>query len=358
MRILALLSGLLAAGVWLYVGLVLGDQLSPFLALWQPDGTEQMAARAIWFGVPVLAVLGGFLALASGYGAALLLATAGAGWFAIGSLGGAGGPGLATLIPMGLSAFGAILAILGRKPPEPEGPPFMRRDRGVPVPDDGDRPARAGGALVFFVALNTVLVLLVAGSVGYFVYRDYVLEARPLPWQTGTAVAVATTPAAPTPSGPAPAGARQQTAVAQPTAIPVAAATTDVFAYCRTVGTVDFPDHRYSGPLVPPVVATAIGAPPSASPDRVRWRCLDGAVMACGSYDRVACAMTPSLNEMLEFCSRRPGTRNLLAPNGTWSCEGTRPTIPPGDNWPVDARGFFPGAWVNVAANRAGAAPG
>ncbi|MGV3650615.1 MAG: hypothetical protein ACO1OK_04275, partial [Devosia sp.] len=213
------------------------------------------------------------------------------------------------------------------------------------------------GALVFFVTLNTVLVLLVAGSVGYLIYRDYVVEDRPLPWETGRVAGLATAPATPTPGAPA-GPQRQQPATAQPAATPASAGTADVFAYCRSVGTVDYPDHRYSGPLVPAVIATAIGAPPSATPDRVRWRCLDGGVLACGSYDRVACAMTPSLNEMLEFCARRPGTRNLLAPNGTWSCEGTRPTIPPGDNWPVDSRGFFPGAWITVAANRTGAAPG
>ena len=361
MRILALLSGVLAAGVWLYVGLVLGDQLTPFVALWPPDGTEQMVARATWFGVPALAVLGGFLALASGYGAAVLLATAGAGWFAIGSLGGAGGPGLATLVPMGLAAFGAILAILGRRPPEADGAAFIRRDSRLSVRDEAEPAARTSGGLVFFVALNTVLVLLVAGSVGYFIYRDYVLDGRPLPWDGMGATNIAAAPGA---GAAAPAGPGQMTQLRQQTASPQPATTApstglaDVFAYCRSVGTVDYPDHRYSGPPVPVVVATAIGAPPSATPDRVRWRCLEGAVMACGSYDRVACAMTPSLNEMLEFCARRPGTRNLLAPNGNWHCDGTRPIIPTGENWPVDSRGFFPAAWVNVPANRAGPAPG
>jgi hypothetical protein len=53
---------------------------------------------------------------------------------------------------------------------------------------------------------------------------------------------------------------------------------------------------------------------------------------------------------MMEFCTRNPGARNLQAPNGSWSCEGTRPVIPPDQNWPVDSRGFLPQAWVRVPA--------
>jgi hypothetical protein len=38
----------------------------------------------------------------------------------------------------------------------------------------------------------------------------------------------------------------------------------------------------------------------------------------------------------------------MLAPNGSWFCKETEPQIPEGQSWPVDARGFLPGAWVAI----------
>ncbi|MGN6487704.1 MAG: hypothetical protein ACTHLT_07765, partial [Devosia sp.] len=74
----------------------------------------------------------------------------------------------------------------------------------------------------------------------------------------------------------------------------------------------------------------------------------DGAVYACASFDWPVCAMTPTAEEMLDYCQSHAGAARLLAPNGTWSCEGTRPRLPEGASWPVDARGFFPRAWIRV----------
>ena len=70
--------------------------------------------------------------------------------------------------------------------------------------------------------------------------------------------------------------------------------------------------------------------------------------MGCASFDWPICALTPSVSEMVEFCTQNPGAQGLQAPNGSWSCQGTRPTIPQGENWPVDARGFLPGAWIVI----------
>ena len=41
-------------------------------------------------------------------------------------------------------------------------------------------------------------------------------------------------------------------------------------------------------------------------------------------------------------------TPSLPAPNGSWSCNGKHPVIPRDQKWPVDARGFYPGAWIIV----------
>lgn len=123
----------------------------------------------------------------------------------------------------------------------------------------------------------------------------------------------------------------------------------DPFSYCTAVGTVDFPDRRYAGPPVVTGIAAALRVPESSSPDRVKWRCYEGAVMACAAFDRPVCALTPTVAEMVEFCAQNPDTPSLLAPNGNWSCDGTQPIIPEDQNWPVDARGFLPSAWQVVA---------
>lgn len=122
----------------------------------------------------------------------------------------------------------------------------------------------------------------------------------------------------------------------------------DPFDYCAAVGTIDFPDSRYTGPAVGRAIADALRVPIASSPDRVRWRCVDGAVLGCASFRGPSCAMTPSVAEMVEFCVRNPNAKDLLAPNGTWSCAEGAPQIPQGQPWPVDSRGFLPGAWAAI----------
>lgn len=366
MRIFALICGVVAAGLWLGVGLYASDLLTPFLALWNADATEQMVARIIWFGVPGLAALGGLLVLANVFVGAGLLVLAAGGWFAIGSLS-PSGPDLATLVPMGLALFAAILAVLGRRGSGEE-TPVAAAEPSAPRGFSGDHAERRGRGLAVLVGLNSLVTLVLVGMLGFIVYRDYVVDGRALPWETtrvASAAAPAATPARPSGSGAASAGpgmvvgipSTQRNLPGLPGATPTPAAaasaggaTADIFSYCRQVDTIDYPDHRYTGPSVPPAVIAALGAPPSASADRVRWRCLDGAVLACATYDRPVCAMTPSVGEMMELCARRPNAANLLAPAGLWRCEGTRPVIASGENWPVDARGFLPGAWRPITA--------
>lgn len=123
---------------------------------------------------------------------------------------------------------------------------------------------------------------------------------------------------------------------------------TDPFSYCAAMGTIDFPDRRYAGPAVALAIVETLRVPASSPPDRVKWRCVDGSVWACASFDWPVCAMTPSLTEMVEFCAKNPNAIGLQAPSGNWSCEGTRPVIPEGENWPVDERGFLPSAWIEI----------
>lgn len=147
--------------------------------------------------------------------------------------------------------------------------------------------------------------------------------------------------------GPAATVAEAQMPAATVT-VPVTGTFNDPFAYCSAVRTIDYIDSRYIGPRFTAEIADALRVPLQSAPDRVNWRCVDGVIYACASFDWPACAMTPTAQEMVDYCQRNPGVTRLLAPNGTWSCEGTRPRIPEGASWPVDARGFFPNAWIPV----------
>ncbi|MBK8082353.1 MAG: hypothetical protein IPK28_00175 [Devosia sp.] len=122
----------------------------------------------------------------------------------------------------------------------------------------------------------------------------------------------------------------------------------DPHAYCDAVRTIDYVDRRYEGPRFTSDIAEALRVPLRSAPDRVSWRCVDGVVYACASFDWPVCAMTPTAEEMLEYCRRNPAVGRLLAPNGTWSCEAGKPKLPDGASWPVDERGFFPPAWIPV----------
>lgn len=122
----------------------------------------------------------------------------------------------------------------------------------------------------------------------------------------------------------------------------------DPFAYCSAVKTIDFPDRRYVGPNLTGDIAKALNVPESSSPDRARWRCVDGALLGCASFRGASCALTPTMAEMRAYCEQNPNAQNLQAPNGSWSCIETTPEVPAGASWPVDARGFLPGAWVEI----------
>ncbi len=75
------------------------------------------------------------------------------------------------------------------------------------------------------------------------------------------------------------------------TAAPAAQAASyaDPFSYCATVGTIDTPDSRYTGPAIPDSVAQGLKNASGASADApldifkngTYWRCMDGKVYAC-----------------------------------------------------------------------------
>jgi hypothetical protein len=179
-----------------------------------------------------------------------------------------------------------------------------------------------------------------------------------LPSAPATGVPAATVPATPAAAATAPAIAVAPLVSEPPTAPAQIAATPpqgydDPFAYCRAVGTVDYVDYRYTGPATVAAITNTLLIPAGSARDRVRWRCFDGAVLACTSYIGPICDMAPTVVEMREFCERNPNVEQLLAPSGTWACIDGKPQLPANASWPVDARGFLPQGWIAVTDPKA-----
>jgi hypothetical protein len=235
---------------------------------------------------------------------------------------------------------------------------------------DDDEPAPRRNMFIWIAAANGLVLIVLALAVAYMM-----VDRAPAPVaQSAAEITDATeTAAVPLPEAVQPAvteaerleanvwpelaspGAEMPGLPMQPTPGPATPAATpastgyaDPFAYCGAVKTVDYVDNRYTGPRFTAEIAEALRVPMGSAPDRVSWRCVEGIVYACASFDWPVCAMTPTAQEMVEYCLRNPGVTRLLAPNGTWSCEGNKPRLPDGASWPVDARGFFPNAWIPV----------
>lgn len=242
-------------------------------------------------------------------------------------------------------------------------------------PHDAKRSGRRRGGGALAAALAAVVAVLVVGVLaagGYLLYRDGTFDAllSPNAAQVSEDVApvvvansepeMVAKPAEPArielpklPSQPTlVAAAPEAPATAPPVriaAVPAPVSYEDPFSYCSAVGTIDHVDYRYAGPAFTEEMTRALLIPPGSSRDRVRWRCVNGTVLACTSYFGPVCDMTPTVIEMREFCERNPNVAQLLAPNGPWSCADGKPKLPDTASWPVDARGFLPGAWVTIA---------
>ena len=218
------------------------------------------------------------------------------------------------------------------EPVERRSEPRPERAHTVPIADaDGPEPPapRRGGiglGAALLLGLNLLVVAGLAAAAGYL-YATSGMGPAP--------VAALTLPASPSPSPAAPAVIEE-------------ASWDDPFAYCAAVGTIDAPDRRYIGPPVPVAISAGVRAPAAASADRVKWRCLEGRVMGCKSYQWPVCDKVPSTAELVAYCTQNPNVPRLLAPAGTWACENGQPRLPAGISWARDARGFEAAGWTIV----------
>jgi hypothetical protein len=125
---------------------------------------------------------------------------------------------------------------------------------------------------------------------------------------------------------------------------------TDAHAYCRAVGTIDAPDRRYIGPEEPHGIRDLFELG-----DRtdviLEWRCMDGAMYACGSGNSPICGkmgLYDNLEEIKQFCRDNPNDSPPAYITGrfpvNWVCKGGTPYIEDGD-LRVDRRGFPTEYW-------------
>lgn len=139
------------------------------------------------------------------------------------------------------------------------------------------------------------------------------------------------------------------------------------FAYCESVGSIDAPDGRYSGPKVPNGIVAglrrALGTPSDAPDDWIRqgttWRCMDGQVYACFVGANLPCdekadvSRSPSA-AMTDYCKSNPGSDAIpAAVTGratvfSWRCRDASPEIVKQVDQ-ADARGFLSNVWHRIA---------
>jgi hypothetical protein len=144
---------------------------------------------------------------------------------------------------------------------------------------------------------------------------------------------------------------------------------TDPFIYCATLGTIDAPDSRYTGPKVPEAVARglkrAFGAPADAPLEpflnNTVWRCMGGTVYACTVGANLPCQGKADVSRsptqgMTDFCKNNPQAEIIPAVvTGrttvyAWQCTNGVPEVVRQLAHP-DARGFLSNIWYAIGPN-------
>ncbi len=206
-------------------------------------------------------------------------------------------------------------------------------------------PVKAKPVVAISVALAPTTGLIVATLVALALVACASPAAAP----------TATSPAMPTSSGPS--------AIVCPTGTPPATYT-DPFIYCACVGTVDAPDARYSGPVLPDSIIASLGKALNVPTDtpiikNSFWRCMDGKVYGCTVGANLPCtekantSRTPD-QPMLDYCKQNPSAEVIpAAVTGhnliyEWRCTDGTPQIVR-QVATADARGFLSNIWYELA---------
>ena len=128
-------------------------------------------------------------------------------------------------------------------------------------------------------------------------------------------------------------------------------------SYCKAVGTIDRPDARYTGPKLPPWMATQLNLK-SDQGKLMEWRCADHAVLACVYGANIPCASKANTDAkpttpIAEFCRTNPSSSFVpMVVTGhetsiSWACRNGAPYVL--NAQPVDAQGYVKAYWKTVS---------
>lgn len=140
----------------------------------------------------------------------------------------------------------------------------------------------------------------------------------------------------------------------------------DPFAYCAAVGTIDRPDGRYKGPVMPESVVkgmirrgiVAADAPPEFQRSAT-WRCMNHAVWVCHFGANLPCLEKADASRvptagMQEYCRANPDSDVIpAAVTGRstiyeWTCRNGK-AIAGKKIFSPDAEGFLSDFWYELA---------
>lgn len=147
--------------------------------------------------------------------------------------------------------------------------------------------------------------------------------------------------------------------------LPGGATYSDPFAYCAAVGTVDDPDSRYTGDLMPEALVQGMLAKgivaadaPATIQQNATWRCMQGHVWVCHfganlpCHDKADASRTPTA-AMEEFCTANPAAEVIpavvtgRATVYAWGCQDGRPAITV-TAFTADREGFLAEIWYQL----------
>jgi hypothetical protein len=127
--------------------------------------------------------------------------------------------------------------------------------------------------------------------------------------------------------------------------------------YCKSVGTIDKPDARYTGPKLPAWMASELNLKPGQS-KMMEWRCANGAILACVYGANIPCGSKAITSQkpthaIADYCKQNPDSTFVpMFVTGhetavSWACRGSQPIVI--RTAEVDAQGYVKEYWKPVA---------
>lgn len=147
--------------------------------------------------------------------------------------------------------------------------------------------------------------------------------------------------------------------------MPQPTSTSDPFAYCAAVGTIDTPDARYTGPKIPDSIVQGMIKQGVVSADaplefqqNAVWRCMNNSVWVCHFGANLPCSEKADTSQapapaMEDFCKTNPTAESIpAAVTGRatvyeWLCKNGKPEVGR-QLFTVDPQGYLADFWYDL----------